>query len=94
VKFERTALAAMRLRAEATGSRLMSIEIVSRDLGAPADFGDVLSDLHRHGLITLHRDSEALTLMERGYAEASRKDRGTTRPRSIMPFHGPRLSRK
>lgn len=66
MKFEKTALKAIRFRAEATGETFMRVHDVELDLGAPADFFDVLASLHKRGLITLHRDSDALSLLERG----------------------------
>ncbi|MGE3142900.1 MAG: hypothetical protein AB7L65_06235 [Hyphomonadaceae bacterium] len=47
----------------------MSVDQLLLDLGGPVDFYDVLANLHAHGLITFHADSDALTLTARGWAQ-------------------------
>jgi hypothetical protein len=66
MKFAKTTLAAMRLRAASSGSRFILIAAIREDLGGPVDFEEVLEDLHSRGLITLHLDSRAVTLTQRG----------------------------
>jgi hypothetical protein len=65
-KYAETTLGVMVRRAKANGARFMTVDAVRSDLGAPVDFDDVLEELHARGLITLHRDCDALTLNVRG----------------------------
>lgn len=69
MRFEKTILDAIRFRANSSGARFMSVDALNNDLGGPADFDDALANLHANGFITLHRDSNALTLTERGSRE-------------------------
>jgi hypothetical protein len=68
MKYEKTALAAIRFRARATGEMLMTVEELSSDLGGPVDLEDVLASLHARGLINLHLPFDTLALTAKGRA--------------------------